>query len=98
MNDPEKRGRKAKGYVKPEKRTQWPAEEVEFNRDVAGERWVEEATIGMLKHDRLYQTTLDLTTVRSANMFLSISAGRVNRNSRSCKKNRTKINLYSLCQ
>lgn len=57
---------------------QHPAEEVEWNRTVAEERWINEASVGGINRARFLHRMLDLTTLHLIDNFLAISAAQEN--------------------
>lgn len=48
------------------------------NREIASERWINEWSVGALKHARLFHRLLDLTILSKINVYLTIAAAIVN--------------------
>jgi hypothetical protein len=78
LNAIKHRGEHYTAEEKKSKRTNFDAEEAERNREIAGERWVNEWSVGALKGCRLFKRLLDLSIVPHMNEFLSIAAAIVN--------------------
>jgi hypothetical protein len=74
-----KPGRKSAAEVEAGMRKQHPGEEVEWNRTVAEERWINEASVGGINHARFFHRMLDLTTLHLIDDFLAIAAAQVNK-------------------
>ena len=72
-------GRKSAAEVEAGLRKQHLAEEVEWNRTVAEERWINEASVGGINHARFLHRMLDLTTLHLIDFFLAIAAAQVNK-------------------
>jgi hypothetical protein len=70
-----------RGHKRPKgekKRTQVEPEEVEVNRQVASERWINEWSVGRLKHCRLFHRLLDLSILHHIDDFFAIAAALCN--------------------
>lgn len=78
LNPPGHRGRRKKDEPKSVKRTQHACDEVDYNRAVAGARWINEQVVGQLKQSRLLHRLVDLTITDSFWDYLRIAAALVN--------------------
>jgi hypothetical protein len=73
-----KPGKKSEAEKAEGRRKQHPNEEVEWNRTVASERWVNEVSIGGINHARFLHRLLDLSMLHAIDHFLAIAAAQVN--------------------
>jgi hypothetical protein len=71
-------GKKSAAELAAGLRKQHPAEEVEWNRTVASERWINEVSVGGINHARFLHRLLDLTTMHLIDDYLAIAAAQVN--------------------
>jgi hypothetical protein len=88
LNPVKHRGERYTAEEKKNKRKKFGAEEAERNREIAGERWVNEWAVGALEHARLLKRRLDLSIMPNMNDFLGIAAAQVNYRLR-MKQNKT---------
>ncbi len=68
-----KPGKKSAAELAAGLRKQHRAEEVEWNRTVASERWINEVSVGGINHARFLHRMLDLTTVHLIDDYLIIT-------------------------
>ena len=80
LNPIKRRGEHYTDEERKQKRKRFDSEEAERNREIAGERWVNEWAVGALKNSRLFKRRLDLSILPLINFFLRIAAARVNYN------------------
>jgi hypothetical protein len=71
-------GKKSAAELAAGLRKQHPVEEVEWNRTVASERWINEVSVGGINHARFLHRLLDLTTMHLIDDYLAIAAAQVN--------------------
>jgi hypothetical protein len=74
LNVPGKRGHRKTAEEKAAKRKQHDESEVQTNRSVASVRWINEWSVGALKHCRLFHRLLDLTILPHFDTYLEIAA------------------------
>ncbi len=78
LNPPVGRGKYERGAPKRAKRKQHESGEVDYNRSVAAQRWINEVAVGALKRSRLFRHRIDLSIVHNIGAFLEIAAALAN--------------------